>query len=96
VIQEVNVTSSGPAAIKPLLEAAIRSQLRALEHGIERTRERLASFEARFEMTSDEFESGFETGQIAESLDFIEWAGEIKTLKLLEDQLNALQSAKVK
>ena len=96
MLQQVKVTSSGPAAIKPLLEAAIRSQLRALDHGIQRTRERLVEFEQRFEMTSAEFERGFERGQIEETLDFIEWSGEIKTLRLLEDQLHALQSAKVK
>ena len=96
MLQQVKVTSTGPAAIKPLLEAAIRSQLRALDHGIQRTRERLAEFEQRFQMTSAEFGRGFESGQIEETLDYIEWSGEIKTLHLLEDQLRALQSAKVK
>ena len=94
MLQQVKVTSSGPAAIKPLLEAAIRSQLRALDHGIQRTRERLIEFEQRYKMPSDEFERGFESGEIEETLDFIEWSGEIKTLKLLEGQLLALQSAK--
>jgi hypothetical protein len=89
MLQQVNVTSDGPAAIKPLLEAAIRSQLRALNYGIERTRERLAEFEQRFKLSSDEFERGFESGQIEETLDYIEWSGEIKTLHLLEDQLRA-------
>ncbi|HNT53792.1 MAG TPA: hypothetical protein PKG95_03715 [Anaerolineaceae bacterium] len=96
MLQQVKVTSAGPAAIKPLLEAAIRSQLRAIEHGIQRTRERLAEFEQRFRMTSADFERDFESGQIEESLDFIEWSGEVKTLRLLENQLHALQSARVK
>ena len=96
MLQQVKVTSTGPAVIKPLLEAAIRSQLRALDHGIQRNRERLAEFEQRFQMTSVEFERSFESGQIEETLDYIEWSGEIKTLHLLEDQLRALQSAKVK
>ncbi len=96
MLQQVMVTSNGPAAIKPLLEAAIRSQLRALDHGIQRTSERLAEFEQRFQITSAEFERGFESGQIEETLDHIEWSGEIKTLRLLEDQRRALQSAQVK
>ncbi len=96
MLQQVKVTSTGPAAIKPLLEAAIRSQLRSLEHGIRRTRERLAEFEQCYKMTSADFERDFESGQIEESLDFIEWSGEIKTLHLLESQLYALQSARVK
>jgi hypothetical protein len=96
MLQQVMVTSDGPAAIKPLLKAAIRSQLRTLDHGIQRTRERLAEFEKQFQMTSAEFERGFESGQIEETLDYIEWSGEIKTLRLLEDQRQALQSAQVK
>lgn len=96
MLQQVMVTSSGPAAIKPLLEAAIRSQLRALEHGIQHTKERLAEFEQQFQMTSADFERGFEDGRIEETLDFIEWMGEIKTLRLLEDQLRSLQSTKIK
>jgi len=96
MLQQVNVTSTGPAEIKPLLETAIRSQLRTLEHGVQRTRERLTEFEERYKMTSTEFESGFERGEIEETLDFIEWSGEIKTLHLLEDQKHSLQTAIVK
>jgi hypothetical protein len=96
MLQQVKVTSTGPAAIKPLLEAAIRSQLRALDHGIQRTHERLAEFEQRFKMTSAEFEQVFKSGEIEETLDYIEWSGEIKTLHLLENQMSALKSAKIK
>jgi hypothetical protein len=96
MLQQVKVTSSGPAPIKPLIESAIRAQLIGLEHGIQRTRQRLAEFEHTYKMSSAEFEAGFESGQIEESLDFIEWLGEIKTLQLLEEQLSALQSATVK
>ena len=35
MLQQVNVTSTGPAEIKPLLETAVRSQLRALEYGVQ-------------------------------------------------------------
>jgi len=96
MLQQVMVISDGPAAIKPLLESAIRSQLRVLGFGIQRTRERLIEFEQRFQMSSAEFERSLESRQIEETLDYIEWIGEIKTLRLLEDQLQALQSAQVK
>jgi hypothetical protein len=96
MLQQIQVTSTGPAAIKPLIEAAIRGQLRTLEYGIQRTRERLAQFEQQFNMTSIDFERDFDLGQLEETLDYIEWSGEIKTLHLLEDQLLALQSARIK
>ncbi len=96
MFQQVQVTSTGPAAIKPLLEAAIRSQLRTLEYGIQRTRERLIQFEQQFNRISVDFERDFDRGQLEETLEYIEWSGEIKTLHLLEDQLLALQSAQIK
>ncbi|RPI87319.1 MAG: hypothetical protein EHM41_05435 [Chloroflexi bacterium] len=96
MLEQVTVTSKGPASIKPLLKAAIQSQLRTIEHGIKRTHERLGEFEKRYQMVSVEFEKGFESGKIEESLDFIEWSGELKTLHILVDQLHSLQSAKVK
>ena len=46
-------------------------------------------------MASKEFESRFESGDVAESLGFIEWAGELKTLQLLNAQREALLGVRV-
>ena len=62
---------------------------------LERTQQRLRAFEERYGMTSEEFEQRFNAGDLAESLDFIEWAGEIKTYQLLEAQWQALQKAQL-
>ncbi len=62
-----------------------------LELGLERTRQRLRQFEERYNLTSEEFERRFKAVELSESLDFIEWAGEIKTYQLLEAQRQALQ-----
>ena len=68
---QVTVTSNSNTSLKPLLESAIRSELKALTHGINRTRERLAAFEKQFGMSSDEFERRFKAGEVDETLDFI-------------------------
>lgn len=62
-----------------------------LELGLERTRQHLREFEERHDLTSEEFERRFKAVELAESLDFIEWAGKIKTNQLLEAQRQALQ-----
>ena len=41
MLQQVTVTSNSSISLKPLLESAIRTELKALTHGINRTRERL-------------------------------------------------------
>jgi len=95
MLQQITVTTDTPVALKPLIESAIQSELRMLDLGLERTRQRLGAFEKQHGLTSEEFERRFNAGQIAESLDFIEWAGEIKTHRLLQSQRQALQGARL-
>jgi len=94
MLQQITVVSDAPVALKPLLEAAIQSELRVLELGLERTRQRLRALEEQHGLSSEEFERRFNSGQIAESLEFIEWSGEIKTWRLLQSQQQALQGAR--
>lgn len=47
-------------------------------------------------MASEEFVRRFNAGELGESVEFIEWAGEIKTYERLEAQRQALQEATVK
>ncbi len=65
-------------------------------HGIKRTRERLLGFEKQYGMTSDEFERRYAAAEIAESIEFIEWLGEIKMLRVLNEQELTLDGAQVK
>ena len=90
MLQEVMVSSDAPVPIRPLIESAIRSELRMLDLALERTRRRLLDFESKYVMSSEDFQSRFENGEVAESLDFIEWAGEVKTLQMLAAQRQAL------
>ncbi|MBI3330053.1 MAG: hypothetical protein HYZ81_25515 [Nitrospinae bacterium] len=87
--QQVIVTTDASVALKPLLESAIQSELRMLELGLARTSQRMHAFEEQYGMTSEEFERRFQAGEVAESPDFIEWAGEIKTHHLLKAQQQA-------
>ncbi|HBY93735.1 MAG: hypothetical protein M5U01_23130 [Ardenticatenaceae bacterium] len=95
MIRQVTITTDTPVELKPLIESAIRSELRMLELGLERTRQRLHVFEERYGLTSEEFERRFNAGQVSESLDHIEWAGEIKTYQLLEARRQALQGVRL-
>ena len=93
--QQVIVTTDAAIALKPLIESAIRSELRMLELGLARTAQRLHAFENQYGLTSEEFERRFAAGEVNESLDFIEWAGEIKTHHLLKAQQQALQKVRL-
>ena len=96
MLGQVTVTTESPSVLKPLLRLAIQNEAKALSHGIKRTRERLLAFEKQFGMTSDEFERCYAAAEIAESLERIEWLGEIKMLRVLNEQKLALDGARVK
>ncbi len=78
-----------------LTEIGIRDKIKMLNLGIDRTRERLTAFEKQFGMSSTEFERKFNARELAEDLDLIDWQGEIKTFRHLQDQLNSLQKAHI-
>lgn len=43
--------------------------------GVEEMRERLAAFEERYSMRSEEFYDRFRAGELGDDADFIRWAG---------------------
>lgn len=93
--QQVVISANTSIALKPLLVSAIRSELRMLEIGVARTQSRLHAFEQQYHLSSEAFAQQFGAGHLNESLDFIEWAGEIKTLQLLQAQQQTLQDVRV-
>jgi hypothetical protein len=96
MLNQVTIQSrSDKAAIKPLVEIAVRNQLKSLKHGIERTKEQLAVFETRFGMSTAEMEQRLKAGDLEETLDTIDWRMELEALRLLEEQYNALSDASI-
>ncbi len=93
--QQIMISTTSSLDLKPLLESAIRSELRVLEFGLNRTRYRLQHFEQQYQLSSDDFVKQFASGQLAENLDFIEWAGEMKTYHLLLAQQETLKAVHV-
>lgn len=93
MLQQITISTSNAERFKALLETALERETRLQAYAIQRTRERLAEFEKRFELTTAEFKRKFSTRQLEENLDFIEWWGEIQTLRLLEEKKQTLESA---
>jgi hypothetical protein len=77
------------------VESAIRNQLKSLQHGIKRTKERIADFEKKAGMASSDFEKKLSDGDIEETLETIDWNMELVALRLLEGQYRSLSEAKI-
>jgi hypothetical protein len=94
MLGQVTIKTESPSVLKPLLRVALENETKILAHGIKRTRERLAAFEKQYGMSSGEFESRFEAGEIKETLDFIDWLMEVQALRSLDEQYQALRNAR--
>jgi len=95
MLQEIVIKSDASEPIKPLVESAIRNQLKSLQQGINRTKERIAGFEKQAGMSSADFEKKLNEGSIEETLETIDWNMELAALRLLEGQYQSLSEAKI-
>jgi hypothetical protein len=90
-VAELTLISTHQRPLKPLVEAALANELRLLEAGIQRTERRLREFEARYQLSTDEFTRRFEGDEFEETLEFAEWIGEYRLLERLREKVDTLQ-----
>ncbi|MBK9210833.1 MAG: hypothetical protein IPL71_22145 [Anaerolineales bacterium] len=96
MIQEVIVKANAHEALRPLVQAAIRNQLKILQQGIDHSRERIAEFEKITGMSSAEFEKKLLEREIEDTLDVLDWNMELASMRLLERQYKYLDEAEVR
>jgi hypothetical protein len=95
MLQEIVIKTTAGESLKPLVEVAIRNQLKSLQHGISRTKERIAEFENRAGMSSTEFEKKLQAEELSETIETIDWNMELAALRLLEGQYRSLREAEI-
>ena len=86
----LTLTSAQQKPLRPLVEAAIRNELRSIQAGINRTEQRLQAFEARHGFSTEEFLRRYEGDQLPETLEFVEWIGESRLLERLREKAKTL------
>ena len=88
---ELTLISPRKRQLKPLVEAALRTELRLLEVGIRRTEQKVEEFETRHGLSSAEFIRRYEQGELEEALELAEWIGEYRLLQRLREKADTLQ-----
>jgi hypothetical protein len=96
MLQQITIEIQDANQFASILRGALDRELRLVEYAIVRTLDRLREFESKFSMSTTEFERRFHPGDLEETLDFIEWEGEIETLRLLEEKRQVIQGAHIK
>lgn len=82
----ITITGQGGRPLRPLIEAAIQREIDLLGVGVRRGEQRVAAFERQHGLTSTEFLRQFQSGELAETLDTIDWIGELRLLERLRDK----------
>ena len=91
---ELTLISSHNRSLKPLIQAALTNEARLLEVGIRRTKRRLDEYETKHQLSTREFIHRFETNDLDETLDLIEWIGEYRMLGRLQEKIDILKGIK--
>ena len=78
-----------------LVRAAITSQITRFELGVQLARQRLATFEQKYNVTSAHFMAKMAAEDLAGGDDeYVQWAGEYALLQRLEEKLRQLTEIK--
>ena len=96
MLQQITIEIQDASEFESVLRGALDREVHLVEYAILRTWDRLREFEQRFGMSTDEFKRRFNADDLGETLDFIEWDGEIDTLRLLEEKKKMIQDAHIK
>ena len=88
---ELRLISDHERQLKPLVEAALKNELRLLEAGINRTQQNMRKFEERFHLSTLEFIGRYENDEMEETMDYAEWIGEYRMLERLREKAETLR-----
>jgi len=94
MLQQMKIVTDNRLLLEPLVRSAMEQERRMIALGLERTRSRIAEFEGRFQMDSQEFEKRLHNLELDETVEFSEWRMELGMLRLLEQQYKALSDAR--
>ena len=59
--------------VVPIVKASLDMKRNALQFNLGRYKERLAAFESRYEMESNDFAAKFNAGELGDEADWFEW-----------------------
>ena len=91
-MSELRLISEHERQLKPLVDAALKNELRLLEAGIKRTQENMRKFEKKFHLSTLEFIRRYENDEMNENMDYAEWIGEHRMMGRLLEKAETLRS----
>ena len=94
-MSKVIVEHEEKGALKALVRGALENEKKIINVGIRKTMDNIREFENRYKMDSASFYQRYSNGELGDEIGYIRWAGEIETLKRLQQNLKELSEAEV-
>jgi hypothetical protein len=94
-MNHIHLESPEKQRLAALLRASISDQLKVIEMGIEKTQKNIERFEKQFHMSRDEFYQAYLKGDLGDEEAVMEWAGEIETLRRLQQDYSLLKETEI-
>jgi hypothetical protein len=92
IMAELTLISPDQHPLRPLVEGALRNELRLLEAGIRRGEQKLVEFEARYHLCTADFIQRYEDDELEETIEFAEWIGEYRLNERLRQKADTLRA----
>jgi hypothetical protein len=95
MLQRLTIKTENRRVLKPLVESALENERKLIQMGIQQTKARLAEFEKKYKISTDEFEQRLHANKLDESVEFSDWRMEIGMLQILDSQYKTLLDARL-
>jgi len=93
---ELAIKADNVDVVKSEIISAFNTQKRIIKTSIQRTLSNIRGFENKYDFTTDELLKQERNGTLNDdNLEFIEWIGETKMLKWLEEELELLEQINI-
>ena len=87
-MNELTIKCQHPESIKRFFKDMLEKELKLLSNSIQRTENRLHEFEAKYQLSTEEFLQRYRNDEFEETLELDEWIGESLMLKRLREKLD--------
>jgi len=86
-MNELRIKCQHPESIKRFFKDMLEKELKLLSNSIQRTENRLHEFEAKYQLSTEEFLQRYRNDEFEETLELDEWIGESWMLKNLHQEV---------
>lgn len=91
-MNELRIKCQEPESIKRFFKDMLEKELKLLSNSIQRTENRLDEFEAKYQLSTEEFLQRYRNDEFKETLELDEWIGESWMLKSLRQEVEELKA----